>query len=239
KTWYVPSNATLAIVGDFDSAAAKQLVEKWFASLPASQKPTAVKVPAPPQKPATANVDDSFAKLKQVTWAWHSPANFGEGDAELDIVANALGAEGRGRLYKQLVYDKQLAQSVRVGQDGSQFSGQFSVTVTLRTGASLDDVKKIVFAELDRVGKENLSDKEISRVIASNEAAMIYRLEGLNARANTLQAYNHYLGDPGKLTWDLDRYRKTTPDKIRASAAKFIVPANAVTIITNPTGGAK
>jgi len=239
KTWYVPANATLAIVGDFDVAATKKLVEKWFGSFPASKKPTWVKVPAPVQKAATAKVDDTFAKLRQVTWAWQSPANFGDGDAELDILANALDAEGRGRLYKALVYDKQLAQSVRVSQGGMQFSGQFSVTVTLRTGADLEAVQKIVFDELDRVTKENLTDKEIARFVAGTEASVVYRLESFNARANTLQSYNHFLGDPGKLTWDLDRYRKTTPDKIRAAAVKYIVPASAVTIITTPAGGAK
>jgi zinc protease len=99
-------------------------------------------------------------------------------------------------------------------------------------------VKKIVFGELERVTNENLSDKEIQRVITARESSMVYRLESFNARANQLQSYNHYLGDPGKLTWDLDRFRKTTPDKIRAAAKKYIVPANVITIITNP-GGAK
>ena len=127
-----------------------------------------------------------------------------EGDAELDIVANALTAEGRGRLYKALVL-KQLAQSVSVNQGGSQFSGQFSVSVTLRTGTNVDDVKKIVFDELARVTKENLTDKEIARFVAATEASAVYRLEGLNARANQLQAYNHYLGDPGYLAQDLAR----------------------------------
>jgi predicted Zn-dependent peptidase len=239
KTWYVPSNATLTIVGDFDVAATKKLVEKWFGSFPASKEPTTVRVPAPAPRPTSVTVDDSFAKLRQVTWTWHSPASYTDGDAELGIVANALAAEGRGRLYKQLVYAKQLAQSVRAGQDGSAFSGTFDITVTLRTGADLEEVKRIVFEELERVTKENLTDKEVQRVVTAREASMIYRLEGLNARANTLQGYNHYLGDPGKLSWDLDRYRKTTLDKIRAVAAQYIVPANVVTVITNPAGGAK
>jgi hypothetical protein len=52
-----------------------------------------------------------------------------------------------------------------------------------------------------------------------------------------LQAYNHYLGDPGKLAWDLERYRQATPDKIRATAAKYLVPDRVVTTITMPAGG--
>jgi len=239
KTWYVPSNATLAIVGDFDPATAKKLVEKWFGSFPSSKHPTTVKVPAPETHATTVEVEDSFAKLRQVTYVWHSPATYADGDAELEIVANALGAEGRGRLYKALVYDKQLAQSVSVDQDGSMFSGTFDVTVTLRTGADLAQVKQIVADELNKISREGVTDKEIARVVAGREAQMIRRLESYGARADVLQAYNHYVGDPGKLTWDLDRYRKTTNEKIRSTFTKYIQPIRMVTIITNPMGGAK
>ena len=239
KTWYVPANATLTLVGDFDSADAKKLVEKWFGSFPVSKKPEVVTIPAPIVQAKEVTVDDSFAKLRQVTFAWHSPAMFAEGDAELDVLANALGAEGTGRLYKSLVYDKQLAQSVRVGQDGMTFSGQFTITVTLRSDASMDEVKKIVAGELARVTKDNLSDKEIARVVAQNEASAIYRLENVNERADVLQTYNQFLGDPDRITWDLDRYRKTTPERIRAAAAMYLAPEHMITIVTNPAGGAK
>ncbi|HTL39069.1 MAG TPA: pitrilysin family protein [Kofleriaceae bacterium] len=239
KTWYVPSNATLAIVGDFKPAEAKELIQKWFGSYPASEKPKTVVVPAPTVKAQTITVDDSFAKQRQIVFAWHSPAMFAAGDAELDIAANALGAEGRGRLYKALVLDNQLATRVSASQDGASFSGTFDVTVTLRSEADLEQVKKIVVDEVAKVTKENLSDKEIQRVVTASEASAIYRLESLNNRAYTLQTYNQFLGDPGKLSWDLDRYRKATADGIRGYAAKYLMPSSMVTIITNPTGGAK
>ena len=86
---------------------------------------------------------------------------------------------------------------------------------------------------------ENITDKELQRFIVDTESNMIYGLESLNNRANTLQSYNHFLGDPGRLTYDLDRYRKTTPDKVRSAFSRYIVPKNAVTVITNPVGGAK
>jgi predicted Zn-dependent peptidase len=236
RTWYVPSNATLAIVGDFDTAEAKKLVEKWFGTFPASTKPKTVVVPPPAnQKPQTVTVDDSFAKQRQVTFAWHSPAAYADGDAELDIAANAMAAEGRGTLYKSLVYDKQLATRVGAGQGGAQFSGMFRITVTLRTDADLAAVQKIVMDEVARLAKETVSQKDIARYVALVEASAIRGLESVNARANALQGYNHYLGDPGKLTWDLDRYRKTTAEKIRAAMAKYVVPAQTVVVITNPT----
>ncbi|MBA3393979.1 MAG: insulinase family protein [Deltaproteobacteria bacterium] len=240
KTWYVPANATLTLVGDFDVTATKQLVEKWFGSFPKSAKPQVVAVPAPAIKSTTITVDDEFAKLRQVTFAWHSPANYGEGDAELAIAANALTREGPGRLFKALVYDRPLAQSVSAGQVGSQFSGSFQVTVTLRGEAKVDEVQQIVAAEIARLGKEPLSEKEIARVIASNESGAIRRLETVIGRAETLQYYNHFLGNPDRISWDLDRYRKTNAEKIRSTVARYLVPDRMVTVITNPkapTGG--
>ena len=239
RTWYVPSNATLTISGDFDTAEAKKLVAKWFGSFPTSAKPAIVKIPAPTVPAKEVSLDDSFAKLRQVTYAWHSPASYATDDAELDIAAAALGREGWGRLYKRLVYDKQLAQSVRVSQGGMTFSGIFDITVTLRSGADLAEVKKIVMEEVERLKKEELEQKDLDRVVASNESGMIHRLESLNNRANILQEYNQFLGDPNKLTWDLDRYRKTTPAKVREAVARYLDPAHMITVITNPAGGAK
>jgi len=236
KTWYVPANATLSLVGDFDTADAKKLVDKWFGKFPKSVKPKLVPVPPPVVKPTTVTVDDELAKLRQVTFAWLSPANFTDGDAELDIVGNALSDEGVGRLYKALVYDKPIAQSVRAGQGGAGFNGTFQITVTLRSEGDMEEVKRIVAAEVARVTKEPLTDKEIARRIVANEAGIIRSLESVLARAQILQNYNHYLGDPDKLTWDLDRYRTTTAEKIRAAAAKYLVPEHMVTIITNPKG---
>jgi zinc protease len=234
RTWYVPANATLALVGDFDVAATKKLVEKWFGGFPVSVKPAVVAIATPKVDTQQLTVDDPFAKLRQITFAWHSPGTFKEGDSELDFVADALTREGTGRLYKSLVYDKQLAQSVRAFQSGAQFSGTFNITVSLRGGADAAAVQQIVLDEVAKLTKAPLTAKEMARLVASQEASAIRQLEGLNARANTLQSYNHFLGDPDKITFDLDRYRKADAETIRATAATYLTPAHVVVITTNP-----
>jgi predicted Zn-dependent peptidase len=245
RTWYVPANATLALVGDFDVAATKKLVAKWFGSFPVSQKPKVVTIPATVVASQDIAVDDPFAKVREITFAWHSPANFADGDAELDFVADALTREGTGRLYKVLVYDKQLAQSVRANQSGSQFSGTFQITVALRGGADITQVKSVVANEVAKLAAEKLTDKEMARVVASQETGSIRRLEELNSRANVLQLYNHYLGDPDKITWDLERYRTADAEKIRTTVARYLTHTHMVTVTTNPKarvepkGGAK
>ncbi len=238
KTWYVPANATIAIAGDFDRKTAHALVDKWFSSFPKSEKPKLVAVPPPAVKATESTVSDSFAKLRQIQFVWMSPANFGDGDAELDIAANALSEEGPGRLYQALVY-KGLAQGVSAFQAGAGFSGTFQVTVTLKGDSDPAMIRKVVLAEVDRLTKELLSPKDIARVVAGNEAGTVRRLETAFGRAETLQAYNHYLGEPNRLTWDLDRYRKATPEAIRTVAAKYLGADRAVIVTTNPAGGGK
>jgi zinc protease len=231
----VPSNATIALVGDFDPAAAKLLVAKWFGTFPSSAKPKVSIVAAPVVAAKTITVDDPFAKLRQITIAWHSPASFAPGDADLDIAATALAEEGTGRLYKSLVYELQLAQSVRANQVGNTFSGQFSVTITLRSNADAARVQQIVADAVARLTREPLTAKEIERVVATQESRAIYELEGLNSRANVLQEYNQFLGDPGKITFDLDRYRNATAEQIRQTCAKYLSPGHAITVITSPS----
>ena len=238
KTWYVPANATIAISGDFDSKTAHALVDKWFAKFPKSEKPKLVVVPPPTIKSTEATVSDGFAKLRQIQFVWHSPANFAEGDAELDIAANALSQEGPGRLYKELVY-KGLAQGVSASQQGAGFSGTFQVSVTLRGDSDPAVVRKVVLAEVDRLTKELLPAKDIARVVAANEAGTIRRLETAFGRAETLQSYNHFTGDPNRITWDLDRYRKANPEAIRRIAASYLGADRVVIVTTNPAGGDK
>ena len=238
KTWYVPANATLAIVGDFDADAVKATVTKWFGSFPPSQKPTTIVVPAPAISATRAAADktitDDFAKLRQLQFAWQSPANFAPGDAELDIAANALTDEGTGRLYKILVHEKQLAQGVAAYQGGQGFSGTFNLVVTLRSDADEAQVRQIVFDELARMATTGPTDREVARAVTSFEASSVYGLESLFARAEQLQSFNHYLGDPDRLTWNLDRYRHSSPDAVRAAVAQYLGRDHAVTLTIDP-----
>ena len=237
RTWYVPANATLAIAGDFDTAEAKALVEEWFGTFPKSTKPQVVPVPAPAIESQKQEITDDFAKLRQMQWAWHSPARFAEGDADLQLAAQVLGQGEASRLYKLLVVEKQLAQGVSAYQSSQGFSSAFVVTVTLRSEADLGAVEALVEAEVARLRDEAVSERELKRAVTRYESRAVYGLESLLARAETLQSYNHYLGKPDSISWDLDRYRAVTPASIQAAVKKHLLPDRQVELITLPAGG--
>ena len=235
RRWYAPANATLVLAGDFEVAEAKKLVDKWFGSFPKSTKPVA-KIPQTPviAKSTRTELEDSQVKLTRVDYVWHTPALYADGDAELDFVADALTRSGTGRLYKILVHEKQLAQSVQSYQASSGFSSTFNIQVTLKPDAKQAEVEKIVNDEIERIRREPITQREFDRAVTNVEAGFVWGLESLNARANTLQSYSHFLGKPDGITYDLDRYRKSTPEKVRAAAARYLGKKNRAEIITKP-----
>jgi zinc protease len=235
RKWYVPANATMVIAGDIDIPATKKLVEKWFGTFPKATRPVKREVPPTPiAQTRREQVTDDFAKLRRIHYAWHTPKAFAPGDAELDILADALGREGTGRLYKILVHEKQWAQNVAVGQSGQRFSGIFNVIVDLKPEADMRAVEAVLNAELDRVMIEPITERERKRVITGMEAGFVRGLESLVARGETVQMYNHYLGDPDSFTRHLDLFRNATADGVRSTASQFLKKQNRVEVITLP-----
>ncbi|KIG16725.1 zinc protease [Enhygromyxa salina] len=233
KRWYVPSNATLVLAGDFEIDEAKALVDKWFGSFPKLPKPAHTVVPAPELKQnVRTELEDPFARLTRMHFVWHSPANLAEGDLELDVAAAALGSGGWGRLTKRLVDVEKIAQSVWVYQSASGFSGTFDVVVTLSPGqpdaaAQQAAVAKAIQEEIDKLVAEGPTAKELARHVIGIEAGFVWGLEDLGGRANQLQWFNHYTGDPGYANSYVARIRGLTPAAVQAAAAKWLTKPRA------------
>ena len=235
RKWYVPANATLLIAGDIDVPKTKQLVEKWFGTFPKSTKPAQRTVPPTPiLATKRETVNDDFAKLRRVHYAWHVPAAFAPGEAELDILADVLSRSGTGRLYKILVHEKQWAQNVSASAQGSEFSGVFHLSVDLKPDADLKAVEAVLDQELEKAMKEPITERERQRVITETEASFVRGLETLVARGETVQMYNHFMGEPDSFTKHLDQFRNATADGVRSNAAQFLKKQNRVEVITMP-----
>ncbi|MCG8556023.1 MAG: insulinase family protein [Proteobacteria bacterium] len=237
ETWYAPANATLVIAGDFETTAVRLAVQKWFGSFPLTSKPAHRSAAVPEVTRTRKQVPDAFAKLRQITYAWHTPAAYREGDAEFDILADVL-ASRTGRLEKILVQDRQLAQRVSARQTSQQLGSYFQVSALVKSGADLGLVERIMKEEIGKVVAQPVSQREFDRAVVGYEARFVWRLESLIARAETLHGYNHYLGDPGSITRDLDRFRKSSPSKVQSFAAKHLTKDKRIEILTLPTAAA-
>ncbi|MDB4967647.1 MAG: peptidase M16-like protein [Myxococcales bacterium] len=236
KKYYAPSNASIAIAGDVDAATVKKLCEKYFGPLPSLPPPDrARKAPPQPVLKAEKRVQlEDRVTLERVYITWPSPPMFAPGDAELDLLAATLGSKS-GRLYKRLVYEARLAQVVEVAQSSAPLSSQWEVVVTLKPGHTAAEVLPIVDEEIARARKEPLTALEIEKAKNEFESSFLYRLMsvgGFNGRADQLNMYAYYAGDPAFLDKDIERYRAVAADGIQSWAQKTLGPGRLVVTVS-------
>jgi zinc protease len=237
RQYYTPNNASLAIVGDFDPAAARSLVEKYFGSLkrgPDVAKITATTPPITAEKRLT--VTDTV-QLPRVYMSWLTPAIFKAGDADAQLAANILGGGKSSRLYKALVYDKQIAQQVSATQEPLILGSKFTIEATARPGHTAEELEAAINTELRRFTEKGPEATEVERARNTIESGLIQGLErlgGFGGKADTLNRYEHYLGTPDYLQQDLQRYRAATAQTIKSVAERYLQPSARVVLFAVP-----
>ena len=221
KLYYAPNNASLAIVGDFEPEKARALVEKYFGPLKRGENVPRIRAHTPPIAGERRAVVQDNVQLPRVYMAWLTSPIFKPGDAEADLAARILGGGKSSRLYKKLVYEKQIAQDVAVNQQSLILGSVFEVQVTAKAGVKLEDMEKAINAELETFRKDGPTAAELARaknVIESRIIAGLETLGGFGGVADRLNSYNHYLGTPDFLAADIARYENSTTESIRAFA---------------------
>ncbi|MQA91262.1 MAG: insulinase family protein [Gemmatimonas sp.] len=225
---YVPNNASLAIVGDFEPDQAKAWVEQYFSDIPPGS-PIDRPDPAPVQLETEKRlVLEDRVQLPRLYIAWPTPALYEPGDAELDILGGILTGGRSSRLYRRLVFEDQLAQFVSASQSSRQMAGQYGITVQARPGVELSRLEEIVDEELARLLVDPPTEREMQRALNNLEASFIQQMETNLGRADRLNAYATYGGDPAFLVDDFERYRNVTIEGILDVVRRYLGPERVV-----------
>ena len=221
-TYYVPNNASLVVVGDFDSAEVKPLVARLFGTLPrgaevehADAEP--VELSGPLEHTETDRVP--FARS---TFVYHSPAHFAPGDAEMDLVSGILASDISSRLVQRLVATDAIASEVEAYQWSQMLGSLFVIQATARPGVELDEIERAIDEVVDEFLEQGPTADELARTVARTEYGMVSSLESLFARADALNRYEYHFGDPLSFERDLGRYRSATIEGVRDTARRVL-----------------
>src|SRR5471032_3319211 len=220
--YYGPNNASLVIAGDIDKAKTKELVNKYFGSFKSSPAVAKPNVVTPPITQERRVVVQDHVELPRVFMAWLTPPAFQPDDAELSIAAQILAGGKSSRLYKSLVYDKQIAQDVGANQSSNALTSVFSIDVTARPGHKPEEIEQAMNAELEQLRVNGPTDKEIERARNGIETGMLGQVEKVGSNANMMNQYNQYTGDPGYLAKDIERYRKVTAAGVQRAVDTYL-----------------
>ncbi len=219
--FYAPNNASLAIVGDLHQETTKALVEKYFGPIPAGPKVPGIRVQTPPIRSERRAVVGDQVELPRVYLAWITDPVLTQGDAECDLIARILGGGKSSRLYKRLVYKDRIAQDSSCTQYSLALGSIFTIEATAKPGVRPEDLEKTIDEELNAFQELGPTEPELEGARNIIESAVIRGLEtlgGFGGVADRLNQYNHFLGNPGWLANDIERYRKATPASLQAAA---------------------
>jgi zinc protease len=222
RQYYVPNNAVLVLSGDFNEKQARAWIEKYFGSL---AKGSEIKRPDPPMPKLNGEIRKTFEDtipLPRVYMVWHSVPRFSADEPALDILSYILTSGRTSRLQADLVYDKQIAQSIVSGNDTHEIGGLFEIQATARPGKTLDEIEKEINTEIERIKNEPPTDEEMNRAISSVESSRIYALQTVLGKGAQMSTYAGFLNKPDFFQNELDAYRKVTAADVQRVAKNYL-----------------
>ena len=200
--------------------------------------------PAPVSAAATLDAPrrllfEDRVELARLYLAWHSPAMFSDGDAELDLTADLMANGKTSRLYRCLVYEKQIAADVVAYQHSREISGVFQIAATAVPGVPLADLYDEIIRVVQDVGTNGPTTDELERARAQTDAQFVYRIQtigGFGGKSDQLNAYNVFRGDPGYFGQDRTRYDSATSEGMAMSVRRWLIAHPHVALSVVPRG---
>jgi len=227
KTYYVPSNMVLTVVGDVKASEVLPVIETYFGRLPKAPKPEEIRTEEPPQiaEKEIVLVDPSQPFYLE---GYHKPSAYHPDDAVYDVIGDLMTSGRTSRLFRGLVRDKKVAAYAGgfPGFPGDKYPNLFLVFGVPLPGKTNAEVKDAVRAEIERLKNEDVTDAELQMVKTRAKANLIRRLGDNQGLANQLGGFQARYGDWRELFRSIDRLDKVTKADIRRVANEIFVPKN-------------
>lgn len=221
-TFYVPNNASLVVAGDIDPIAVKAYITSVFGTLPRKNDPPRKDVPITKINGVRkATLVDSVPDVKTIM-AWHSPAAYQAGDIEMSLASSILSSGVSSRLYQELVVKREIASEVSAWQNSLQLGSYFVVEANAVEGVSIETVEKAIDEILSEFGKTGPTAEELKRQAAASETAILSNLQSISSKADKLNEYQFYWGEPNSFKRDLQRIRAVTPQRMASVVSKTL-----------------
>ncbi|HEY7368474.1 MAG TPA: pitrilysin family protein [Thermoanaerobaculia bacterium] len=236
-TYYQPANITLILVGDFDAAATERMVTKYFGRIPAGKKPVppvvTMEVPQQAEKRMIAAADTN----PQADILWRTVPFRHKDSYALQVLSQILSTR-TGRLYKNLVLGSGVATEAFARQESRKYAGLFNAGGEAKDGRKPEEVEKAIYAELEKLQKDEVPAEELQKV-KNNFAAAEYRRLSANFPILVQLIFNEGLGDWKEFNESGKKIQAVTAADVQRVATTYFTPENrTVAIYTRKAGAA-
>ncbi len=234
-TYYVPNNATLVLVGDFDAAEAFRLAEKHFGPIPRGRRVPRVRATEPEQKSRReAALQDPKAPLDAVVASYHLPPAGHPDSYALEIASSILSAGQSSRLYRKLVYEEQAAltaQGEALLLEGPSIFFNYAIA---NPGKDIREVLGSMEAVLAAMAEQPVSQAELEKAKNQILASFILERESMQAKADFLGKCAVLLKDPSRYNTEIDHYRRVTAADVQRVVKKYLAPQRQTRVFIHP-----
>jgi zinc protease len=190
RTYYVPNNAIVVASGAFKAGELLEKIKRRFGRIPRGKVPPPVLAIEPPQNGERRVTVTKQAQLPIVYLAWHVPNQKSDDAPALELLSTILAGGRASRLYRDLVYQRQLA--LEAGGDYSYFSvdpNLFWFWATPMPGQTPEKLEAELLAHMERLKTEPVTEEELSRAKNQIEAAFVYQEDSIHQRASMLARF--------------------------------------------------
>ena len=239
QTYYVPANATLVLVGDFDSAQALQMVSQYVGRVPKAERPVPRDIPQePPQTKEKRVTLQQPWPLPAVVVAYHVTNDGNPDSYPLHIAAKVLSDGQTSRIYRKLVYEKQMAVAAFGNANLIEHPNLFYAVAIVQPGHSPEEVTNTLIAELDRLKTEPITEHELQRT--KNQFARDYILgrESNQQKAGQLSHAVVIHNDIRTADGEFDIFQSITVGDVQRVARTYFRPENRLVLTLMPSGKA-
>jgi zinc protease len=236
--YYAPNNATLAVVGDFDPAEARALIEQYFGDIPRGAEPDPVECDVTfGGLGRSTTFEDQHANLPAVIVGYLIPPHSHADTPPLSMLGTILGGGESSRLNIALVREAQSALQAGAGLSSRRGPGLMFAFAIANQGIEPDTLVEQIRAQVARIAEEGVTAAELEKAKNSFRSGQIFGQQTAFGFSNSLQHYAHYHDSLDDISTDLDQYMAVTVEDMRRAARTYLVPENSYTLIVVPTPG--
>lgn len=239
RTYYVPSNATVVLVGDFDSAQALQLVSQYLGRVPKAERPVPRDIPQePPQTKEKRVTLQQPWPLPAVVVAYHVTKDGNPDSYPLHIAAKVLSDGQTSRIYRKLVYEKQMAVAAFGNANLIEDPNLFYAVAIVQPGHTPEEVTETLIAELDRLKTEPITDHELQRTKNQFARDYIFSRESNQQKAGQLSHAVVIHNDIKTADGEFEIFQGITVADVQRVAKTYFRPENRLVLTLLPSGKA-
>jgi zinc protease len=240
ETYYVPENATVTIVGDFDGAQTLQMMNTYFGRVPKARRPVPRDIPKePPQTKERRAVVEEAWPLPAVVVAYHITYD-GHPDAyPLHIAAKILSDGQSSRITTELVYTTRIALTAFGSANIIEDPNLFYAVAIVQPGQTPEAAERALIAEFEKMAQQPVADAELQRAKNQWTRDYIISRESDEDKARHLSHAAVIHNDITTADGEFDIFMNVTRADVQRVAKTYFTPTNRVVLHILPKGGSR